>query len=63
MSISATQLSAHLHKKGLPALTLLYGEEPQLLQEALDAIRQQALKADFSERKRPEVGRRAADWQ
>lgn len=63
MSISATQLSAHLHKKGLPALTLLYGEEPQLLQEALDAIRQQALKADFSERKRLDVGHSAADWQ
>lgn len=63
MSISAAQLSAHLKKHPLNAITLLYGEEPQLLQEALDLLRQQALKEDFSERKRLDVGRSNADWQ
>lgn len=63
MGISAAQLSAHLRKHSLNTITLLHGEEPQQLQEALDMLRKQALKEEFSERKRLEVGRSAADWQ
>lgn len=63
MNISAAQLSKHLHQRPLSAISLLYGEEPQLLQEALDMLRKKALQEDFSERKRLDVGRSAADWQ
>ena len=49
MQISTTQLAAHLNK-GLKSLYTLHGDEPLLIQEALDAIRAAARAQGFSER-------------
>lgn len=48
-AIRPQQLAAHL-KKALPAIVLLAGEEPLLIQEALDALRAAARQQGYSER-------------
>lgn len=49
MLLKAEQLPAHL-ERGLAALYLLHGDEPLLVLEAADAIRQSARCAGYSER-------------
>lgn len=49
MLLKAEQLPAHL-ERGLAALYLLHGDEPLLVLEAADAIRQSARYAGYSER-------------
>ena len=49
MQLSVAQLPAHLNK-GLKSLYTLHGDEPLLIQEALDAIRAAARAQGFTER-------------
>jgi DNA polymerase-3 subunit delta len=56
VQLKASQLATHL-AKGLAAIYLVAGEEPLLIQEALDAIRAAARKAGFSEREVLDVER------
>lgn len=60
MSISPDQLPARL-KQGLAAAYLLAGEEPLLLQEAADAVRDAARRAGYGEREVLHVDT-AFDW-
>jgi DNA polymerase III subunit delta len=61
VKITFSQLSAHL-AKGLAPVYVLGGEEPLLLQEALDAIRAAAREQGFAEREVLDV-ERGFDWQ
>ena len=49
MQLSPNQLGAHL-QKGLKSLYTLHGDEPLLIQEALDTIRAVARSQGFTER-------------
>lgn len=61
MRLNSSQLSSHL-AKGLAPLYVVAGEEPLLMQESLDAIRQAARKAGYSEREVLDV-ERGFNWQ
>ena len=61
MQISPNQLSTHL-QKGLKSLYTLHGDEPLLIQEALDAIRGAARGQGFSERTSHTVSGANFDW-
>ena len=61
MQIRPNQIATHL-AKGLAPLYLVAGEEPLLMQEALDAIRAAARGAGFSEREVFDV-ERGFSWQ
>lgn len=61
MRLSSNQLNAHL-AKGLAPLYVVAGEEPLLVQEALDAIRARARKDGYSEREILDV-EKGFDWQ
>ncbi len=61
MQVNAGQLAAHLGK-GLRGLYTLHGDEPLLVQEAADAIRQAARQAGFGERSTYTVSGAHFDW-
>jgi DNA polymerase-3 subunit delta len=61
MQISAGQLPNHL-ARGLKSLYTLHGDEPLLLQEALDAIRHTARAQGYSERTSHTVAGAHFDW-
>jgi DNA polymerase-3 subunit delta len=61
MQISLAQLPAHLGK-GLKSLYTLHGDEPLLVQEALDAIRAAARVHGFGERTSHTVSGAHFDW-
>jgi DNA polymerase-3 subunit delta len=61
MQLSAIQLPAHLNK-GLKSLYTLHGDEPLLIQEALDAIRAAASSQRFTERSSHTVSGANYDW-
>ncbi len=61
MQLAPNQLAAHLHK-GLKSLYTLHGDEPLLIQEALDAIRAAARAQGFSERTSHTVAGAHFDW-
>ena len=61
MRLSSSQLSAHLGK-GLAPIYRVAGEEPLLVQEALDAIRAKARKDGYSEREVLDADKNF-DWQ
>ncbi|MBV5299451.1 MAG: DNA polymerase III subunit delta [Rhodoferax sp.] len=61
MQLNPAQLSAHL-KKGLKSLYTLHGDEPLLIQEALDAIRTAARAQGFTERTSHTVSGTHFDW-
>ena len=61
MQLAAAQLAAHL-QKGLRPLYTLHGDEPLLIQEALDAIRAAARGQGFSERSSHTVAGAHFDW-
>ncbi len=61
MQISASQLQNHL-QRGLASLYTLHGDEPLLLQETADAIRNQARRDGFSERTSHTVAGAHFDW-
>jgi DNA polymerase-3 subunit delta len=61
MQVSAAQLQAHL-AKGLKSLYTLHGDEPLLVQEAADSIRQQAREQGYSERTVHSVAGAHFDW-
>ncbi len=61
MQIANGQLSGHL-AKGLRSLYTLHGDEPLLVQEAADAIRDQARKQGFTERNSFTVAGAHFDW-
>jgi DNA polymerase-3 subunit delta len=61
MQIQLAQLSAHL-AKGLGSLYTLTGDEPLLIQEALDAIRTAARTQGFTERMSHTVSGAHFDW-
>ncbi|NCN70016.1 MAG: DNA polymerase III subunit delta [Betaproteobacteria bacterium] len=61
MQLNPAQLSAHLGK-GLKSLYTLFGDEPLLIQEALDAIRIAARAQGFSERTSHTVSGAHFDW-
>jgi DNA polymerase-3 subunit delta len=61
MQLSPNQLSAHL-QKGLRSLYTLHGDEPLLIQEALDAIRAAARAQGFTERTLHTVSGAHFDW-
>jgi DNA polymerase-3 subunit delta len=61
MQIAAGQLPQHL-SKGLRSLYTLHGDEPLLVQEALDAIRAAARAAGFTERSSHTVAGAHFDW-
>lgn len=61
MQIAAGQLPQHL-SKGLRSLYTLHGDEPLLVQEALDAIRAAARAAGFTERTSHTVAGAHFDW-
>ena len=61
MQLAANQLSNHL-QRGLKNLYTLYGDEPLLQQEALDAIRLVARQQGFSERTSHTVAGAHFDW-
>jgi DNA polymerase-3 subunit delta len=61
MRLNPAQLAPHL-QRGLAPVYLVAGEEPLLLQEALDAIRAAALAKGFSEREVLDA-ERGFDWQ
>jgi DNA polymerase III subunit delta len=61
VKLTPTQLSAHL-AKGLAPVYALGGEEPLLIQEALDAIRAAARTQGYTEREVLDV-ERGFDWQ
>ncbi|SUO93541.1 DNA polymerase III subunit delta [Suttonella ornithocola] len=62
MSIEATKIAHYLENRSLPNLSLIYGSEPLLNQEALDILRQKAKQEGYLERQRLEISRHA-DWQ
>jgi DNA polymerase-3 subunit delta len=61
MQLNPAQLSAHL-SKGLKSLYTLHGDEPLLIQEALDAIRTAAREQGFTERTSHTVSGAHFDW-
>jgi len=61
MQVSPNQLSAHLNK-GLKSLYTLLGDEPLLIQEALDTIRAVARTQGFTERTSHTVSGAHFDW-
>ena len=61
MQLSAAQLPTHLNK-GLKGLYTLHGDEPLLIQEALDAIRAAARAQGFTERSSHTVSGANFDW-
>ncbi|MDP3883694.1 DNA polymerase III subunit delta [Hydrogenophaga sp.] len=61
MQIQTATLAAHL-QKGLKSLYTLHGDEPLLIQEALDAIRMAARAQGFSERSSHTVSGAHFDW-
>jgi DNA polymerase III subunit delta len=61
MQIQTAALAAHL-QKGLKSLYTLHGDEPLLIQEALDAIRAAARAQGFSERSSHTVSGAHFDW-
>ncbi len=61
MQVAAAQLAAHLGK-GLRPLYTLHGDEPLLVQEAADAIREAARAAGYSERSVHTVAGAHFDW-
>ena len=54
MQLAAAQLQGHL-QKGLRPLYALHGDEPLLVQEALDAIRARARELGYGERRQLEL--------
>ena len=61
MQLALAQLGAHL-QKGLRSLYTLHGDEPLLVQEALDAIRQLARAQGYTERTVHTVAGPHFDW-
>lgn len=61
MRLSSNQLNAHL-EKGLAPIYVVAGEEPLLVQEALDAIRARARKDGYGEREIFDADK-GFDWQ
>jgi DNA polymerase-3 subunit delta len=61
MQINPAQLSAHLNK-GIKSLYTLHGDEPLLIQEALDAIRLVARAQGYTERSSHTVSGAHFDW-
>ena len=61
MQIASGQLSSHF-AKGLRSLYTVHGDEPLLVQEAADAIREQARKQGFTERNSFTVAGAHFDW-
>jgi len=61
MQIQPAALAAHL-QKGLKSLYTLHGDEPLLIQEALDAIRSAARAQGFTERSSHTVAGAHFDW-
>lgn len=61
MQLNPTQLNPHL-VKGLKSLYTLHGDEPLLIQEALDAIRVAARSQGFTERSSFTVSGAHFDW-
>ena len=61
MQLAAGQLAAHL-QKGLKSLYTLHGDEPLLIQEAVDAIRAVARAQGFTERSSHTVAGAHFDW-
>jgi DNA polymerase-3 subunit delta len=61
MQLGAAQLPAHL-QKGLKSLYTLHGDEPLLIQEAVDAIRAVARTQGFTERTSHTVAGAHFDW-
>jgi len=61
MQIQPAALAAHL-QKGLKSLYTLHGDEPLLIQEALDAIRNAAREQGFTERSTHTVTGAHFDW-
>ncbi len=61
MQLQPTHLAAHLNK-GLNSLYTLHGDEPLLIQEALDAIRGAARAQGFTERTSHTVSGAHFDW-
>ena len=61
MQLAANQLSNHL-QRGLKSLYTLHGDEPLLVQEALDAIRLVARRQGFTERTSHTVAGAHFDW-
>ena len=61
MQISPNQLGTHL-QKGLKSLYTLHGDEPLLIQEALDTIRAVARSQGFTERTSHTVAGAHFDW-
>ncbi len=61
MQIQSASLAGHL-QKGLKSLYTLHGDEPLLIQEALDAIRVAARAQGFSERSSHTVSGAHFDW-
>ncbi len=61
MQVNPAQLASHL-SKGLKSLYTLHGDEPLLIQEALDAIRVAARAQGFTERTSHTVSGAHFDW-
>ncbi|MDO8448772.1 MAG: DNA polymerase III subunit delta, partial [Rhodoferax sp.] len=61
MQLAPSQLAAHL-QKGLKSLYTLHGDEPLLIQEAVDAIRAVARMQGFTERTSHTVAGAHFDW-
>ena len=61
MQIAANQLANHL-QRGLKSLYTLHGDEPLLVQEALDAIRASARSQGYTERTSHTVAGAHFDW-
>ena len=61
MQLAAQQLKAHL-QKGLRSLYTVHGDEPLLVQEAADAIRQAAREQGYTERTVHTVAGAHFDW-
>ncbi len=61
MQVAAAQLAAHL-QKGLRSLYTVHGDEPLLVQEACDAIREAARARGYTERTVHTVAGAHVDW-
>ncbi len=61
MQLALAQLAAHL-QKGVRPLYTVHGDEPLLIQEAVDSIREAARKDGFSERTSHTVSGAHFDW-